>query len=154
MRTILFRGKRTDGNGWVYGVPYFLNITEENPEDSVNKACIITGVDWDGTCGFMSPENRCFVEVHPETIGQYTGLDDKDGNKIFEGDVVRYVNHHEKGHPYYVNHVVQWSYKYNMWYCFHTKNKQEEGIQGNCFLYAYAKASPSFELIGNIHELL
>ena len=88
MRTIKFRGKRVDNGEWVYGVPYFLQITEEEPEDSVNKACIITGVDWDGTCGFMSPENRCFVEVHPETVGQFTGLLDKDGKEIYEDDFV------------------------------------------------------------------
>jgi hypothetical protein len=73
MEIIKFRGKRVDNGDWVYGVPYFLNIIEDEPEDCVNKACIITGVDWDGLCGFMSPENKAFIEVIPETVEIQTG---------------------------------------------------------------------------------
>lgn len=132
MRTVLFRGKLISDGTWRYGF-----LTQ-------NK-----GKSWIGSFAF---DNYYFAEVQTETVGQYTGLNDKDGNKVFENDIIRYINHHEKGHPYYVYHAVKWSNKYNMWYCFHTKNNQEEGIQGNCFLYAYAKASPSFERIGNIHD--
>lgn len=83
---IEFRGKTEQGK-WVYGAPYFLNIIEEEPKDCVHKACIITGVAWDGTCGFMSPDNNFFVEVQPKTIGVYA-LAEPLGVKIFTGDIL------------------------------------------------------------------
>lgn len=97
-RIIKFRGLRADGKGWVYGVPVFINREEYIKEDSINVACIVTGVNWDGSLGFMSPNNSCFVDVKPESVGQYTGENDIDvlrvstdaeyigGDDIYEGD--------------------------------------------------------------------
>lgn len=63
-REILFRGKTYDGQ-WIYG-----NLLVKG------SFCYIIGTD----------DSRA-VEVIPSSVGQYTGMKDKDGNKIFDGDV-------------------------------------------------------------------
>jgi len=109
MREIKFRGKRVDGKGWIYG-GYHKN-------DS-GLTFIIIG-------SYGEKIGHCFIEVIPETVGQYTGLKDKNGKEIYDGDIL-------KGNVY-LRFEVEWDSENTGW-----------NIAPHC--------QSTFEIIGNIHE--
>lgn len=81
-REILFRGKRIDNSKWING--YFV-ISDERYFIGVYPECITTLYFLDDY-SFTS-----FIEVDQETVGQYTGIIDALGERIFEGDIIEYV---------------------------------------------------------------
>ena len=120
MREILFRGKRTDNGEWVKGYLYITHI----------------GSHEIGSYDAEINIERLTFDVIPETVGQYTGLTDKNGVRIFEGDIVSLVKHDSL-----IYKVVYVPCRYEL--------VNSKGV--NCFVLDIYK-SENIEVIGNIHD--
>lgn len=114
-REILFRGKRVDNGKWIEGYLCFVYI------DSPQKAQI------------YDPESVRNYDVYTYTVGQYTGLKDKNGKKIFEGDIVKHNG---------INYKIKYFEKYTQF----AGTRDKAGIGMVWFNFN------TCEVIGNIHD--
>lgn len=114
MRNILFRGKCIDNGEWIEGVAFpgedwSITICKQNHIDG--------SLDW--------------YEVDPASVGQYTGLTDKNGTRIFKGDIARVFDGE------YINGIVGYSLERGTF-----------TIDNTSFLYWL----PDVEIIGNVYD--
>ena len=139
MREHLFRGRRKGNGEWIEGYLAAHDlICPSYPEDTLNA----TG-EYYGKVPYVG-----FVEVDPETVGEYTGMPDKNGKRIFEGDIVR----HHNGNPYTDSDNIElgkvyWDEKYCGW------RRTSNGAFHHGCVDTY-RMSPDcvYEVIGNIHD--
>lgn len=123
MREVLFRGKRKDNGEWVYG-------------DLIHRKI------WTSQLYIIREEDNGFdsyteYEVIPETVGQYTGLTDKNGKKIFEGDICRHYSNYS-GKNIYAPIVFELG-------MFYLKYDDKAGMP-------LGDMCEKIEVIGNIHD--
>lgn len=119
MRTIKFRGYNSQNKEWLYGS--LLKCSDSyliNPEDS----------------------DRIAVDdliVNPESIGQFTGLHDKNGREIYEGDIIKYLFHG----LFYAGTIIYQDAKFVM-----------KKIYGDGYMFPQDYGEKYIEVIGNIHD--
>ena len=137
MREILFRGKRCDNSEWVQG--YYIRAEHHWHNHGIHKDWITLGASANG--GWFALHNK--YAVKSETVGQFTGLTDKNGKKVFENDII-VICYETDGEEFTETKRVHYNEKKCCWY----PMRWEECCE-YCGHYTEVK---SIEVIGNIHD--
>lgn len=147
-KEILFKAKRLDNGEWFERVPVDVTPLTCFASDKVSKEVVMVRAgfaDWD------MPRALEYTKVDPSTICEYTGMTDKNGKKIFEGDIVHYV--YEPGEGF-------WNANQNGIISFRGAGFYLEGIMGTnkyTCMSGWLSQIPIgggefFKIIGSIHD--
>ena len=131
MREILFRGKGPIDGGWKYG--YYTGEVCKTPFSPTTKQDNIIQLG-----------SNLWCEVVPDTVGQFTGLTDKNGTKIFEGDIVEY----EAGGKLRIGRVFFSDFRAS----FSVTAGKNGSFRINNDLFNYIQNGNSVTVIGNIYD--
>ena len=143
MREILFRAKRIDNGAWVYG-----DLIRMGDRAFIANGWIIEGTTED----FTAFDCDKLYEVDPNTIGQYTGLNDANEKQIFEGDFVRLKSVTNGKKKTLLKGVVKYE---NGAFCVHISmhKHQTKGLLSGFTDSFHADGEGMFcEIIGNTHD--
>ncbi len=160
MRDILFRGKPKNNNEFYH----FSNVWRDCIKDGFVIGSLIVAADRYYICVSTIGANKSainnstvsMIEVIPDTVGQYTGLTDKNGDEIFEGDILNGFEYpfldDEENHNYYAE--VCWFNNSPAFGICTVKNPNStiRGISDGNSDYIEDFKSELWEIIGNIHD--